>query len=68
MINIFERVEILNAENKIISLSFQEAQLKIEKIIISIQQLRDISVYNMVTIIILYYLTFINTNKIHKKM
>lgn len=41
MIIIFERVEILNAELQRISLSFQEAQLKIENIMISIQQLRD---------------------------
>jgi len=41
MIIIFERVEILNAELQRISLSFQEAQLKIENIFISIQQLRD---------------------------
>jgi capsule polysaccharide modification protein KpsS len=41
MIINFERFEILDTAFKRISLSFEEAQLKIKNIIISIQHLRD---------------------------
>lgn len=41
MIIIFERVEILNSELQKVSLNFQEAQLKIKRIISSIRQQRN---------------------------